>query len=123
MTDIVAELRKLYDAAPPGRWEYYERGAAALGFDIDTVDEDTEIGVGIRGMFADESVPALIVAMHEALPRLLDAVEAERNFIQFLNSDESESPASLSDPEWWIEHNRLIGARDKALAALDRSGE
>ena len=103
-TDIVAELRRLYaDSTTDGdrSWVHgdviNERGCVLF-----SGRRCIEVGTIFTREDAD-----LIIAMHEALPALLDAIEALRGLRQY--------PANTVSAE--VYEMRL----DAALAALERS--
>ena len=102
--DIVAELRRLGEKAPPGKWE----ACGDPGWvDIWGNDGDLYHLDYIEG--DDTELSSLIVAMHNHLPALLDAVEALRGLRRY--------PANTVSAE--VYEMRL----DAALAALKRSDE
>lgn len=78
MTDIVAELRRLYAEAPQGRWEVCgDPGWVDIwGNDGDLYHLDY-----IEG--DDTNLSPLIVAMHNHLPALLDVVECAQGYREF----------------------------------------
>ena len=119
MTDIVAELRRLYEAAPQGEWDYdgpFDDGDKA-GW-IETRDERGDswpvVGIGIDR----PEVIDLIVAMHNHLPQLLRMVESLRLYVRHMEQDNPD------DPDQWI---YLMGQRwyaiEAALAKLKQDGD
>ena len=135
--DIVAELRRLYKAVPQGEWAlepYAEFTSWWMGYDIRIGPNTGDVIVGAdRALlgYNEREIGNLIVAMHEALPALLDAVEALRWYADEENYDpESGAPGQWENascepgqpPEWDFEPDEGERAR-AALAALKRSGE
>lgn len=128
MTDIVAELRRLYAEAPQGEWEYsgpFNDGDSAGYIEVRDSGGDwwPVVGIGIDR----PEVIHLIVAMHNHLPQLLDVVEAARSchLYRVAAHDEFYGP-DISDDAWLVAEAKLRQAReqlDAALAALERSGE
>lgn len=85
MSDIVAELRRLLDAAPDGRWEYpgtFDDGDAVGYIETFSADGDSWPVVAISDT---RPVIDLIVAMHNHLPALLGLVEAVRGHLTGLD--------------------------------------
>ena len=105
--DIAAELRRLYEAAEPGEWDCLIPGSDTIA--IHGADGDQTHIAWIDNVQGGADDARLIVAMHEALPALLDAVEAMRGLRRY--------PANTVSAE--VYEMRL----DAALAALKRSDE
>lgn len=100
--DIVAELRRLYAAAPQGKWTC--EGPDFHGYRIFSADEK------VLNHTLTEAVETadLIVAMHEALPALLRMVESLRLYVRHMEQDNPD------DPDQWI---YLMGRRWEAIVA------
>ena len=105
MTDIVAELRRLYaDSTTDGdrSWVHgdvvNERGCVLF-----SGRRCIEVGTIFTREDAD-----LIVAMHEALPALLRMVESLRLYVRHMEQDNPD------DPDQWI---YLMGRRWEAIVA------
>lgn len=114
MTDIVAELRQRYEAAPQGKWTlkpFVDLRGRAIGYDIRTGPRRRDVIEVATSELCD-----LIVAMHNHLPQLLDVVEAVRELETF------RAAPARDDDEWWNERNRLHERRRVALAALEQDG-
>lgn len=107
-SDIVAELRQLYEAATGDDtrpWERIKKHDRVLGHPIYHGDPENEgVGVAFTLRAAD-----LIVAMHNHLPALLDVVDEARN-VRLYHSD----PGMLK---------AMLYRLGEALAALERSDE
>ena len=87
MTDIVAELRRLYEAAPQGEWTlepFVDLRGRAIGYDIRTGPRRRDVIEVATSELCD-----LIVAMHEALPALLDRIEWLESRVRSLEMVES----------------------------------
>lgn len=113
MSDIVAELRRLYEAAPQGEWTC--EGPTFHGYRVYTSDEH----VWNHTLTEAVETADLIVAMHNHLPALLQAIEAvraSRAYVSTSNSDDTYEG-------WMKEQKRLLAAERAALAALERSDE
>lgn len=129
MTDIVAELRRLYAEATGDDlrpWERMEKHDRVLGHPIYHGDPLNEgVGVAFTLRAAD-----LIVAMHNHLPQLLDAIDTlrwyadEDNYYDggFVGAWEYSSFEPGHPLEWDFELDNGERAR-AALAALKRSDE
>jgi len=112
--DIVAELRRLWEAAPQGEWEYsgpFNDGDSAGYIEVRDSDGDwwPVVGIGIDR----PEVIHLIVAMHNYLPQLLDVVEAVQTW------DEAARSTDFSDSS----HNHYMGALESLRAALAAMSE
>lgn len=127
MTDIVAELRRLYAEAPQGEWEYsgpFNDGDSAGYIEVRDNDGDWWPVVGI-GIDRPEVID-LIVAMHNHLPALLDVVEALR---WYADAGNYHDPTDVPDHLYRDSGDVLLirgggGQRARAaLAALKRSDE
>lgn len=116
--DIVAELRRLYKAVPQGEWAlepYAGFTSWWMGYDIRIGPNTGDVIVGAdRALlgYDEREIGDLIVAMHEALPALLDVVEAAEGYRDY----------SIHSIEG-MEYERRLDAALDALAALKRSGE
>ena len=124
--DIVAELRRLYEAATGDDtrpWERIKKHDRVLGHPIYHGDPENEgVGVAFTLRAAD-----LIVAMHNHLPALLDAIDTlswyadERNY----NEDGIPGIESRFAPDGWLkdygERARVAVALLKLLKLLKRS--
>lgn len=117
MTDIATELRRLYAAVPQGRWTC--EGPDFHGYRIFSADEK------VLNHTLTEAVETadLIVAMHAALPALLDAIDTlrwyadERNYNDFCPGHS----VDCGYDGWEFEEDN--GARARfALAALKQDG-
>lgn len=130
MSDVIAELRRLYEAVPQGKWTlepYADFAGRVIGYDIQQIGPNGGDVIEV----AKREDADLIVAMHEALPALLDAVEALRWYADEDNYDpESGAPgqwwnvsAAPCDPDEWDFEVDCGSIARTALAALKRSDE
>ena len=71
--DIVAELRRLYAAAPQGKW-----ATGQIDGNDYILQPDDEYFDRIVCLVDDDRLSGLIVAMYNDLPKLLAAIEATR---------------------------------------------
>ena len=130
--DIVAQLRRLYAAVPQGKWAlepYAGFTSGAMGYDIRIGPNAGDVIVGAdRALldYGEREIGNLIVAMHEALPALLDAVDALR---WYADTGNYHDPTDVPDHLYRDSGDVLLirgggGQRARAaLAALERSDE
>lgn len=100
MDEMIAELRGLLERATPGPWC---RGIGNEGGNIQgangPVAETRWFGNTHKEVMRDHGNAALIVAMHNALPALLDALTTSRD-------RERELEADLGDLVDWLHSNQ-----------------
>ena len=85
MTDILAELRRLHEAAPQGQWTlkpFVDLRGRVIGYDIRTGPRRRDV-IEV----ATRELGVLIVAMHNHLPTLLDIAEAFNEAVDPLDWD------------------------------------
>jgi len=121
MTDIVAELRRLYEESTTDgdlSWVHgdvvNERGCVLF-----SGRRCIEVGT----IFTQEDAD-LIVAMHNHLPQLLDAIDTLRWYADKSNYDDNgicrtKSRLAPGDYFWWEDYGERARA---AIAALEQDG-
>ena len=121
--DIVAELRRLYKAVPQGEWAlepYAEFTSWWMGYDIRIGPNTGDVIVGAdRALlgYNEREIGNLIVAMHEALPALLDVIDTLRWYADRDHYNEDGIPGieSRFAPDGWLKD---YGERARVAVAL-----
>lgn len=131
---VTAELRKLLEEGTPGPWMVADRSVREHGAEVASIESGVSVVRPLDDSLIEPGDPkadaALIAAAVNALPMLLDVVEAARAFddaqraynAHIARPDKPENP-DLDDPavaaEWFGPWHRAVEANRRFRESLE----